>query len=373
MHAPRPFFTSSHPTRAPRYKTPEFGVGRDCRPYFLLIDEMGNTHRLQDGCTISWARFVGYDLAGVLLHNVTLEVVAFAACDLSNFELQSSTLDRILVSGCAGGPVFNRSRVSHMKVEGTTSETAIVRWFGCQISALLITNNICGIEFSFCTGDDIRIEHSRFVRQVLVRHCQLRRIQIVSCVIEKSYFVRSSLLQSEIFDTHFIRGDWSDIDLSLGMIHKTTLEDLRIRNVRLDLTAIKRLRLESVRAVQISAWWAEWTNVEFVGGMAGISLHHCTVRSLMLHGTKVWLSMTDSRTYGMRLCDVEGYIRGTDTIWWRPVLRRNMLRGDGKRGIVVIEPDCSNTKVVGEFALRLNDSDALSEDDEIPRNKGDKP
>jgi hypothetical protein len=155
------------------------------------------------------------------------------------------------------------------------------------------------------------------------------------------------------------------------MIHDTTLEDLRIRNVRLDLTTIKGLRLESVRAVQISAWWAEWTHVEFVGGMVGISLHHCTVRSLMLHGTKVWLSMTSSYACGLRLCDVEGYTSGTDSIWWRPVLRRNMLRGDGKRGIILVKPDCSNTQVVGDFAVWMDESDDPINDDETPKNKGE--
>ena len=351
---------SERPAR--RLKTPRFHIDPKGRPVFYLIDEMGCEYRFADGSTVSHARFVAYDLAGILLDQLTLDTVSFIDFNLSNFELQRATVSRVLFSGCTGGPVFHQSTVTDLEVAKTHDKSVMLRFFRCSVSRVLITDVTCGLELSRCTGNDVHIQRSRLVGKTIIGNSEIRELTVISCLITSSNIFKSVLINPEIYETEFKFGQWDDVELRFGLMQDTTIEGLRMTRIRFDATKVHLLRLKSVLAAKVSASWAEWINVQLVGGLFLAMFSQCLLRSLMFHGTRVGLQMDSTRAYGLRLCDVEGAVKGKETVWWRPVIRRSVLRGDGSDGVILRGADCTSTKFFREFGKWLEIEDPMDAD-----------
>ena len=71
--------------------------------------------------------------------------------------------------------------------------------------------------------------------------------------------------------------------------------------------------------------------------------------SVMWHKVIVRTALIRTRGLGIRLTDVYGTIRGECSEMYRPIIRRSILEGDGKRGITMIGADVTTTLIPCPF------------------------
>ena len=336
-----------------QWKEPDFQVDDSGRPIWTALDEDGRYQRLHDGCKISNSTFFGYNFAGVRLQGVTLHGINLIACRISNMEVQQSDLNSVSIRGCQGGPVFKESRVSNMTIEGLRDVDAVLRFFGSDVSKLLLKDSVCGLDFARTRGSDVSLRGLHLKGSVTIRSSDLSEFEIIQTIIEDAVVFNSTLIGIRMTQAEWRRGRISSVDMSCGSIRETSFESTQVDALGLDASSIKTLKLYKVHARNISATFAEWVDVEVKGGRLLARFRNCTLRSLMIYQAGIAIRMSGTVTFGLRLCEMWGCIAGRDTSWWRPVIRRSVIAGDGTNGVTIKGADCTNTKVLAEFATWL--------------------
>jgi len=334
------------------YRLPRFELDTSGRPSWVMTDEMGCEHTFTDGATIRDARFVGYNLAGVLIRNVVIDTVAFVASRLTNFEVQDSHIRRLTVSGGEGCLVVKCCSVNDVKVEHVNDPEAVVGFFDCEIQGLLVTecNMALDIERSEVAG--LVLQRSNFAgRSVAIRESTMRDPRILCCTFTGARFYRANFFAGRLAKIEFTTSHWEDVDVSFSHITEVTLAKCRVHGLRLDAVTVRTLKLFETRAFEVTSQFGDLVDIEVVRGVLGMSLDRAQVRSLILWKVGTRVMMNASKAFGLRLCDVSGTFGGIDTTWWAPVIRRSILRGDGTRDITLIDADCTNTQVTNDFGV----------------------
>lgn len=340
------------PLPAPMFREPRFERDKTGRPTWILADDAGCEHVFTDGTIIRDARFSHWNMAGVLIRQVVLDTVVFSGCRLANFEVQDAQIRRLVISGCEGGLVVKSCSINDVKVEDITDPEAVVRFFGCEVVSLLITDCKCGIDIARSEVVGLVFQRCNFAgRVVAIRVSTLRAPRIVCCTFTSTRIYRANFFESEIVKCDFIKCHWEDVDISLSQLLEVTLSDCRIHKLSLDAVIVRTLKIFETRAFYVTSQFSDLFDVEVVHGILGVTFEHAQVRSLMLYRTKTVLAMKESYAVGLRLCDVTGIIGGIGSTWWAPVIRRSILHGNGTRGITLIGADCTNTEVINDFGI----------------------
>lgn len=334
------------------YKPPRFELDTSGRPSWVITDEMGCEHTFTDGATIRDARFVGYNLAGVLIRNVVIDTVAFVASRLTNFEVQEAQIRRLNVSGGEGGLVVKCCSVSDVKVEHVNDPEAVVRFFDCEIEGLLVTECNVGIDVARSEVMGLALQRCNFAgRSVAIRESTMRAPRIICCTFTAARLYRVNFFGGELAKCEFTSCHWEDVDVSFSRIAEVMLAKCRVHGLRLDAVTIRTLKLFDTRAFEVTSQFGDLVDIEVVRGVLGMRLDRVQARGLMLWKVGTRLMMNDSKAFGLRICDVIGTVGGTRTTWWAPVIRRSILRGDGTRDITLIDADCTNTQVTNDFGV----------------------
>jgi len=216
----------------------------------------------------------------------------------------------------------------------------------------LVSNCKCAIDIANTRGVGIVLQHCNFAgRAGAIRSSTLRATRVAHCTFTAMYIFRANLLHSEVAACAFVDCYWEDVELSFSQLIDSTLTDCRVRNLRLDGSGVRTLHLSNTRVLHLSAAFSDIFDIEVVGGVFGASFDRTLIRSLMLWRVRAQLSMKESRVFGLRLCAVDGIVGGSDTTWWLPVIRRSALRGDGTKGITLLDADCTNTQITNDFGI----------------------
>lgn len=355
------FKDAVRPLPTARYKEPRFELDADGRPEWHLTDEMGCAHVLADGAVIRDARFSGWNLAGVLVRGIEIDTVALHDCRIANSEIQHSRVYRLVVTACEGGIVFKTSTIDEAKFEKIVDSEAVIRLFDCDVANLLVTDCACGIDIAQSQADSLVLQNCVFSgRAATIRQSSLRGSRITSCTFKVTRLYRVSFFESDLANCKFIDCHVEDTDFSLSQIHDVTFEDSRIHKFRIDAAHVRLVKLYRTRALHVSSAFSDLFDIEVVQGIFEAHFDRTQVRSLMLWKATTHLVMKESRAFGLRLCDVIGIIGGDATIWWLPVIRRSILRGDGTKGIILEGADCTSTKVINDFGVWSDDTDVTN-------------
>lgn len=337
---------------SPKYREPRFEQDELGRPRWTLVDDMGCEHVFSDGARIRDARFSGWNLSGILLLDIELDTVAFSNSRLTNFELQQARIRRLVISGGEGGLVMKSSSIDDVKVEDLNDLEAVVRLFGCEVVNFLITSCKCGIDIARSTVAGLVIQRCEIAgRAASIRESTLQAPRIICCTFRAVRLFRANFIESEIAQCIFIECHWENVDMSLSQLSDVSLTKCRIHKLSLDVVVARAMKIFHTRALHVTSVFSDLFDLEVVDGIFAATFEHSQVRSLMLWNLKTHLTMNETQTIGLRLCDVIGVIGGVGTTWWAPVIRRSILRGNGTRGITLIRADCTNTKVINDFGV----------------------
>lgn len=356
MQVDSSFFSSDQmPSPEPMYKEPRFELDKAGRPSWIMADEMGCEHTFTDGACIRDAAFKGFNLAGVLVRDVEFDTVALIECRLANAELQDARIRRLVISGGEGGLVVKSSSIDEAKVAGITDDEAVVRFFDCELVGMLITDCNCGIDIARSSSVGLVLQRCGFDgRVVAIRESTLRSSRITKCTFTSARLNQANFFECSLHEVEFMRSFFEDVDMSLSDLADITLKSCRVHRLSLDAVIARTLKLFETRALHVTAHFADFFDVEIKGGFFAASFERAQVRSLMLLKVETYLTMKQSQTVGLRLCNVLGTIGGAGTTWWAPVIRCSILRGDGTRDITLIEADCTDTKVINDFGKWTN-------------------
>ena len=341
-------------TPASQWKQPEFELGKTGCPVWTLEDEDGRRHRLYDGCRVTKATFRGFNLAGVRLQSVSLSGVQLIGCRIANLEIQDSHLTGIVLRSGQGGPVLKNCRITDMVVDGLGDHDAVLRFFGSELSRVVLTNLICGLDFARSHGSSITLQRSTINGLFAVRSCDLSDVKIFETIVHDALMFSSTLTGSEIVRTQWKHGRLDSVDMSCSTIRETSFESLNIDKLSLDVASLDAVSFKGARARQVSATHAELADVEIINGVFVGEFHDCSIRSMMFWKAYLSIIMVNSVGVGMRVCDSLGCVSGRRSTWWRPVIRRSALCGNGDNLIAMRGADITNTKVISEFATWLD-------------------
>lgn len=335
-------------TPSPRFKRPKV-LWDTSGPVWILIDAMGNEHRIKDGASLTDARFEGYDLSGILWTEVTLETVSFANCRLSNWELQNSTLRQVLIQDCVGGPVFKDCEIYDNFIERINDERATVRFFRCSIKMLTLSHLTSGLEISRSTGEDILVESCVLKGIVILQFSDLTKLCLSQTSVANAHLRNMKLIDAEFVEVSFSQGQWQECDLSVCSMRDVEFDRVQIKGLRLDLAELVAINFWNVRADDVTSVYSEWSAIQITGAAFSVTFEDSFLYSVMWHKVIARIALIRTRCLGIRLTDVYGTIRGECSELYRPVIRRSILEGDGKRGITMIGADVTTTLVTHPF------------------------
>lgn len=349
------FFFGNEITPLPmaKYKRPLLRV-EGGKPGWLLTDEMGVAHYLTDGAEISDAAFCGWDISGILLRDVRLDTVSFLNCDVKNTEFLNSNFNRVLVDGGTGGLVINKSSCRDVLVRKILNHSSIFRFFGCELTGVVVTDCEMGIGVAQCNGN-LHLQNSHFCHPTLFRHNYLRESRVFNCRFKNAEFKKNLWSTFELSHVWFEQCRLDGNDWSLSTVTEVEFNKTQIRNLQVDGCTLSRVRLLEGWAQRINLIHTSVMNLEVVGGEAVFSLTRCTIETFAFWKVRQGsLLMEHTFVLGLRLCDSRLSIAGTFTTWWAPVMRQSRLFGDGTQNITVIAADVSRCEMLRGFGKFLN-------------------
>jgi hypothetical protein len=205
---------------ARRYPVPEWTA--DGRIRYVLRDELGCIHYLEDGGRIQLARFENYCLDGLKFLGMTISAACFAHCSLRNTEFVGGMLEHVIFEASECSMVLVDTSVRDVKITASR-EGSHLRLHRAQIHSLLLEKcRQLKLDVRFSATERVRITSCEIIGGAWERtefaglelcDTTVKNLRSIQCRFPRNFLSRTHIGDSYV-DGDFSFGLWTEVKLS---------------------------------------------------------------------------------------------------------------------------------------------------------------